>query len=206
MRFTSSAAFAAAMLMSGQSLPSLAAESAPVKLDHVRTVEDLLAAEAAVLQQKAKPAPEPKRSTVSTPADVDDSVSVESLWGYSGAKRALVSVNGVRATVAVGDRVGKYTVRHIGAGCVALESPLASVGAGKGKARRDGQRPPASQSPMDRVQSKTACFNDGGYLRPAPVVSATPISTGAASPLPAVPSQAVVPSQPVQTSAVSLPK
>ncbi len=206
MRFTSSSTLAVAMLISAASIPAVAAESAPLKLDHVRTVEDLLAAEAAVLQQKAKPAPEPKRSTVSSPADVDDSVSVESLWGYSGAKRALVSVNGVRATVAVGDRVGKYTVRHIGAGCVALESPLVSGNAGKGKAGRDGHWSAAVQSPMDRVQSKTACFNDGSYLRPAPVVSATPISTGAASPLPTVPSQAVVPSQPVQASAVSLPK
>lgn len=206
MRFTNSSSLAVAILMSAAAMPAVAAESAPLKLDHVRTVEDLLAAEAAVLQQKAKPAPEPKRSTVSTPADVDDSVSVESLWGYSGAKRALVSVNGVRATVAVGDRVGKYTVRHIGAGCISLESPLPGGNAGKGKARRDGHRPAAAQSPMDRVHSKTSCFNDGTYLRPAPVVSTTPVSTGAASPLPTVPSQAVVPSQPVQTSAVSLPK
>lgn len=176
-------------------------------VDHAKTIDELLSAETSALSAKAHPQVDVKRVVVpgSGPAEVLD---VESVWGITGAKHALLSLDGVRSTVSVGDSVGRFKVASIGGGCVELQGLKGGLAVRRPAHKKRRGTSHAAFGPGAEVERRRSCFHDSpGAV--APMGLASVAGSTRAMPLPTVPSVAPVP-VPVPTGAnlapVQLPR
>ena len=189
------------MLSAGQY--AAAADSQPVAIDHAKTVDDLLSAETGQLSAKAHPLVEVKHAVVAS-ASPSEALEVEGVWGITGEKHALVTLDGVPSTVGVGDPVGRFRVASIAAGCVDLQA-LKGLGRAKravtSRPRHGSSVPPFGGAA--EIEHRKACFHEQA-AGAAPVGLMPPLGTTRAASLPLLPPVVSVPAN-GQLAPVQLP-
>jgi type IV pilus biogenesis protein PilP len=171
-------------------------EVAAPSVDHVRTIDDLLNAESRALEAKSRPPTGGPRVVVPTSTTPTEVLDVTSIWGYTDSKHAVISLDGQRSTVSVGDHVGRFRVASITGGCVTLQALKAS---GKAVPAKKGSASPfGAPAAVERLHS---CFQDPGLAGAGARLVIDTEAHARANPLPTTPPIVPASTLPVNSTA-----
>lgn len=129
--------------------------------EQVRTIDELLGAENKAALEKVRPTASTPSAIVRRESRPQDVIEVESISGVGDRKVAMVSINGARKTVRVGDVVFGYEVTRVGGGCASLLKSAPVGGSPRGASKKGHSL--VLGAPQEVVK-RDVCFRDGGVM------------------------------------------